>query len=127
MIITTNPAVDHDCEGRFRVSERWVFTKFKPDIEFYYRLKRNPRVDMFIMGVEFDKNSGYHFQGYLILTHALNYFEVKNIVQGAWCEPAKGTLEENCIYCSKQGFTLTKSLTDDVVFDRISKGLSPRS
>nr|WAE43193.1 MAG: replication associated protein [Cressdnaviricota sp.] len=42
-----------------------------------------------------------HLQGYVCFTDAKTHSSVKKLLKGSWCEPMKGSIQENDIYASK--------------------------
>lgn len=89
----------------------WVFTiqyggphqPSRNDVEDLVRSRLHPRASFTIVGHERAPTTGQrHLQGYTQLKKRARRSELVKLIACFW-EPAKGTLEQNVTYCSKEG------------------------
>ena len=90
-------------------AQRWCFTINNPtEADWFWRdleehgLVQDKEVKFFIVQLEKGENGTPHFQGYIIFKDRLRMSQLKKINARAHWEVAKGTVEQNIAYCSKE-------------------------
>lgn len=92
-----------------RRSRNWVFTMNNPglpEVEAIRAIKLASR--WMIIGNERGEVCGtHHFQGFVMFKNAVRFSTVRELCSTAHWEVARGTWEENKVYCSKSGDFIT--------------------
>lgn len=99
-----------DCRGNTKSlqSRKWVFTLNNWNEEEYNNIK-NFCCDKlyYIIGQEVGDNGTPHLQGYIRSKGGIRFETIKKLIPRAHIEHAKGSDEENFMYCSKQNKFIT--------------------
>lgn len=99
-------------------ARKWVFDIFFEDkITIDWEKLYNEYSDiiryLIVQKEEGEKNQGKHWQGYIQLYNQKRRRGLWNLTTGLkikhWCEPARGTAEQNAEYCSKLRTSLNES------------------
>lgn len=90
-------------------AKRWAFTINNPTEEdWFWRdledhgLVQDKEVQFFIVQLEKGENGTPHFQGFIIFKNDIRLSGLKKINARAHWEVARGTVEQNIAYCSKE-------------------------
>lgn len=85
-------------------SRNWCFTINNYTEEELNRIKESDRYRYVVVGKEVGESGTPHLQGFVCFKNACRMTSVKSIVGGrAHLEIAKGSVEQNFAYCSKDG------------------------
>jgi hypothetical protein len=86
-------------------TRRWVFTLNNPTgeiNEFIESLTKSVTTRYLVVGKEFAPTTGtLHWQGFVEFENAATFNQVKQRIEGAHIEPAKGSNSQNRDYCTK--------------------------
>jgi len=86
-------------------TRQWVFTVNNPTpLEVEVLKATNNLCKYMIVGHEVGENGTPHLQGYVTMKNAYRFTSIKQLMDDrAHVEPAKGNIEQNFKYCSKDG------------------------
>lgn len=92
-------------EKNGRRTRRWVFTTNNPKgemNEFIENLTKSVATRYLVVGRELAPTTGtLHWQGFVEFENAATFNQVKQRIEGAHIEPAKGSNSQNRDYCTK--------------------------